>query len=67
MKIITDMATLLVTFEVTWFRDLRIYINSLQTKEEVEAIEYNIIIPEEYQSEVLKDLLAQMNKLNSTV
>ena len=67
MKIITDMATLFVTFEVTWFRDLRIYINSLQTKEEVEAIEYNIIIPEEYQSEVLKDLLAQMNKLNSTV
>ena len=67
MKIITDMATLLVTFEVTWFRDLRIYINSLQTKEEVEAIEYNIIIPEEYQSEVLKDLLAQMKKLNSTV
>lgn len=67
MKIITDMATIFVTFEVTWFRDLRIYINSLQTKEEVEAIEYNIIIPEEYQSEVLKDLLAQMNKLNSTV
>lgn len=67
MKIITDMATIFVTFEVTWFRDLRIYINSLQTKEEVETIEYNIIIPEEYQSEVLKDLLAQMNNLNSTV
>ena len=61
------MATLFVTFEVTWFRDLRIYINSLQTKEEVESIEYNIIIPEEYQSEVLKDLLAKMNKLNSTI
>lgn len=54
MKIITDMATIFVTFEVTWFRDLRIYINSLQTKEEVEAITYGIIIPEEYQSEVLK-------------
>ena len=67
MKIITDTATIFVTFEVTWFRDLRIYINSLQTKEEVEAIEYNIIIPEEYQSEVLKDLLAKMNKLNSTI
>ena len=62
MKIITDMATIFVTFEVTWFRDLRIYINSLQTKEEVEAIEYNIIIPEEYQSEVLKDLLKAMEK-----
>lgn len=65
MKIITDMATIFVTFEVTWFRDLRIYINSLQTKEEVEAITYGIIIPEEYQSEVLKNLLAQMNKLGN--
>lgn len=51
-----------MTLQVTWFRDLRIYINSLQTKEEVEAIEYNIIIPEEYQSEVLKDLLKSMEK-----
>lgn len=67
MKIITDTATLFVTLQVTWFRDLRTYINSLQTKEEVEAIEYNIIIPEEYQSEVLKDLLSQMNKLSSKI
>ena len=68
MKIITDMATIFVTLQVTYFRDLRIYINKgLNTKEEVEAIEYGIIIPEEYQSEVLKNLLAQMNKLNSTI
>ena len=60
MKIITDMATIFVTFEVTWFRDLRIYINSLQTKEEVEAITYGIIIPDEYKSDVLKDLEAQL-------
>lgn len=68
MKIITDMATIFVTYQVTYFRDLRIYINKgLNTKEEVEAVEYGIIIPEEYQSEVLKNLLAQMNKLNSTI
>ena len=60
MKIITDTATIFVTFEVTWFRDLRIYINSLQTKEEVEAIEYGIQIPDEYKSDVLKDLESKM-------
>ena len=58
MKIITDMATIFVTLQVTYFRDLRIYINKgLNTKEEVEAVEYGIMIPEEYQSEVLKNLL----------
>lgn len=68
MKIITDMATIFITYQVTYFRDLRIYINKgLNTKEEVEAVEYGIMIPEEYKSEVLKNLLAQMNKLNSTV
>lgn len=68
MNIITTMATAYVTYHVTYFRDLRIYINKgLNTKEEVEAVEYGIIIPEEYKSEVLKDLESQMNKLNAMV
>lgn len=60
MYLIVTEAMKFVTFHVTWFRDLRIYINSLETKEEVEAITYDTPIPEEYQSEVLKDLLAAM-------
>ena len=60
MALIVTAAMEFVTFHVTWFRDLRIYINSLDTKEEVEAITYDTPIPEEYQSQVLKDLLAAM-------
>lgn len=60
MALITETAMQAVTYHVTWFRDLRIYINSLQTSEEVKNITYNSYIPEEYRSEVLKDLLKTM-------
>lgn len=60
MAIITTKALQFVTYHVTYFRDLRIYIRALQAKEEVEAVCYGMHIPEEYQSEVLKDYLANM-------
>lgn len=60
MALITQKAMAAVTFHVTYFRDLRIYINALETKEEVNAIEYGVYIPGEYQSEVLKDLYEAM-------
>ena len=59
MKRITDTCMNFVTYHVTYFRDLRIYIRSLQTKEEVKAIEYGVDIPIEYQSEVLQAMLAE--------
>lgn len=62
MKRITDTCMNFVAYHVTYFRDLRIYIRSLQTKEEVNAVEYGIDIPIEYQSEVLQALL--MNELS---
>lgn len=58
MALITSAAMAWVTWHVTYFRDLRIYIRSLQTEEEVEAIPYGIYIPEEYQSEPLKAMIA---------
>ena len=64
MNIITTKAMAFVTYHVTYFRDLRIYINQgLDTKEEVEAIEYGIIIPDEYKSDVLKDLESQLSAM----
>ena len=62
MKRITDACVNFVTYHVTYFRDLRIYIRSLQTKEEVKAIEYGVDIPIEYQSEVLQALF--MNEMS---
>lgn len=40
-------------YHITYFRDLRIYINSLTTVEEIESIEYGCVLPDEYKSEVL--------------
>ena len=58
LKIITA-ALSYISYHVTYFRDLRIYIRSLQDKEAVQAIEYGVDIPAEYQSEVLKAMAAQ--------
>ena len=60
MAIITTKALQFVTYHVTYFRDLRIYIRSLADKEKVKAINYGMLIPVEYQSEVLKDYLRNM-------
>lgn len=60
MLLIVTAAMQYVTFHVTYFRDLRIYINALEDKESVGAVAYGVYIPVEYQSEVLKDLYAAM-------
>lgn len=60
MKSIIEKATGFLTYHITYFRDLRIYINNLSSKEEVEAVEYGIQIPNEYKSDVLKDLESKM-------
>lgn len=60
MGIITTKALQFVTFHVTYFRDLRICIRALARKEDVSNVFYGMNIPEEYQSEVLKDFLKTM-------
>ena len=47
-----------VLYHVTYFRDLRIYIRSLADTESVQAVTYGIALPEAYQSEPLKAMLA---------
>lgn len=58
MALITTAAMEYVTWHVTYFRDLRIYIRALKEKTEVEATTYGMAIPEEYQSEPLKAMIA---------
>ena len=60
MKSIIEKATGFLTYHITYFRDLRIYINNLSSKEEIEAVEYGIQIPNKYKSDVLKDLESKM-------
>lgn len=62
MALIVEKALGFVTYHVTYFRDLRIYVRSLETKEDVKSVTYDIELPVEYQSEVLKDILVQMGE-----
>lgn len=58
---ITGAALSFISYQVTYFRDLRIYINSLLDKESVQSVAYGTYIPQEYQSEVLADFYAAQN------
>lgn len=58
MSRITGAALSFISYQVTYFRDLRIYINSMQDKKSVQSVTYGMYIPEEYQSEVLADFYA---------
>lgn len=60
MALITESALAHVAYHVTLFRDLRIYIRSMKTKEEVKAVTYNTVIPEEYRSEPLKAMVSAL-------
>lgn len=60
MALIITAALNYVVYHVTYFRDLRIYIRSLTTEEELNAVVYGMEIPEEFQSEPLKAMLAGM-------
>lgn len=58
MQKISSVGLQYVLYHVTYFRDLRIYIRSLTDKEPIQAITYGTMIPTEYQSEPLKQMLA---------
>lgn len=63
----TDEFTLIATTATTWkmyhesyFNSLRSYIRAMQTTEEMLAVVYGMPIPEEYQSQPLQQMMAQM-------
>lgn len=58
MQLIVSAAMAWVTWHVTYFRDLRIYIRSLENKEAVTVVSYGMELPEAYQSEPLKVMIA---------
>lgn len=53
---IIDTANAFKIYHTTYYNSLKNYINSLETIEEIAAIEYGVDIPEEYQSDVFKAL-----------
>lgn len=65
MSLIVSAAMQYITWHVTYFRDLRIYIRSLDEKDIVSNIYYGIEIPEKYQSQPLKDMIVLQNNICS--
>jgi len=56
--LIMNEATDFKTYHVTYFNSLKQYIRTLETPIDIYSVSYGIDIPVEYQSEILKDLLA---------
>ena len=48
-------------YNITYFRDLRRYVSSLTSDEEIAAIKYGVAIPDEFKSEVLISYETMMN------
>lgn len=59
---ITNKAITHKTYHTTYYNSLKNYINHIDVIDDVNAITYGVYIPEEYQSEVLKDLINQMSE-----
>lgn len=60
MQLIIETALGFVTYQTTYCNALNMWIKGAKNIEEVNEITYGCYIPEEYQSEVLKDLLEKM-------
>lgn len=65
LNIITQAATQWKLFQESYFNSLRDYIRSMSTPGELEHVHYGMEIPEPYQTDVLQNLMAQMNGGNT--
>lgn len=57
ITLITNKASELKTYHTTYYNSLKNYVKSLKTIEEVEAVQYGDLIPEEFRSEVMITLI----------
>ena len=62
---ISTEATNYKTYHVSYFNSLKAYIESMNNIEDISAITYGTLIPEEYVSDVLKVLLKQIGQIGS--
>ena len=57
MDIITQTAMIIIVYHITYAKDIIRYVNSITDKEELAEVTYGMVIPEEYQSQPLKDTM----------
>lgn len=59
-QLVANTATQWKIYQESYFNNLRVYIQSLDTVDEIMAIEYGMTIPEEYMTDVFKTIMEQM-------
>lgn len=59
-QMIATTATTWKIYHESYFNSLRAYIRSMESTSEILAVQYGIPIPEQYQTVVLQQMLAQM-------
>ena len=64
MNRIITVGTTFKTYHTTYFNSLKTFVNSLTDNEIVRSIEYGINIPDEYKSDVLRQLEQAVNGAN---
>lgn len=57
MTNIIHAATMFKSYHLTYYNSLKIYIQSLTNREEIQVVEYGMTIPENFESDVLKSLI----------
>lgn len=57
MDIITQTAMTIIVYHITYAKDIIRYVNAITDKEELAAVTYGMVIPEDYQSQPLKDTM----------
>lgn len=63
---VINFATEFKTYHTTYYNSLKAYIQSIQSKEVIHTITYGMNIPVEYQSDILKAILANAEGKNET-
>lgn len=63
---VIQFATEFKTYHTTYYNSLKAYIQSIQDRESIRTITYGIDIPVEYQSDILKAILANIEDKNET-
>lgn len=58
--LIAQAASDWVTYHKTYYNSLRKYIRSMETPDELDAVTYGMEIPEAYRTEVLEQIMSQM-------
>lgn len=67
ISLLIEKAMFHISYHITYTNSLKIWIDNIETLDELENIYYGVDIPIDYQSDVLKTYIAQINSSNNKI